>query len=548
MSADSKVAEIQSAELDLYRLLATRICTKQMIDVGAHHGVTFRPFLGAGWSVVAFEPVAANRCVLAEHFATATNLTIRPEAVSNNSGTKSLRLAVQLDGTPHEYYHSLERIGDDPYHRKGCAVEVEAVSLNDLAARGEIPRHIGFLKIDTEGHDLAVLKGASELICDAISVEFWRDGHPLGKSPSPPESMIQLMAARGYTTYLAICHEGEATLILQSTLAGTRLDAWGNLLFVRPETQAVLVEAAAHWQRCLKPSAQRVPAPPSQLHDLLAHFFAGKPSPFCVDVGAYQGDFTAALLQRFSDARALLVEPTPAIYSVLQTRFANNSAVQTENCALGAERATADFYVAEQPYQNSLLPPTDVAAQKITVPVETLDHLRQSWPERERLDFLKIDAQGRDLRILEGAAQSIARDQPAILVEVIFVPLYERQDSYFEILQFMRERRYKLAGIFHPHTTEDGLLAFADLLFLPAEAHRGLCGRMNNRYICLDADLLKHQNAQLQTACDERLHAIKQLDAALRKRQEVPPSPLGLTARIKRLFQEMRRSRKYGRP
>ena len=287
-------------------------------------------------------------------------------------------------------------------------------------------------------------------------------------------------------------------------------------------------------------SAIPAPTPTCQLHDLMAHVFDGNPSPFIVDVGAYRGDFTSALLQRFPGVRAMLVEPTLATCYELQTRFDHNRAIQIVNVALGAERTTADFYLTEHAYQNSLLPPTDVAAKKTTVAVETLDHLHQSWPKQIRLDFLKIDAQGHDLRILLGAAQTIAADQPAILVEVIFVPLYERQDSYFAILQFMSERGYELSGIFQPHTTEDGLLAFADLLFLPAAAHRRLRERMNNRYVCLDVSLLKQQVVQLQAICDERLRVIEQLDTALRSHRNARFPQRGLAAGVKRLFQKMR--------
>src|ERR1019366_6648269 len=84
-------------------------------------------------------------------------------------------------GTFHEYHHSLEQIDEDPWHKKGPTVAVSTVRLDDLAARGDIPTQVGFLKIDTEGHDLAVLQGASQLMCDVVSVEFWGDGHALGK-------------------------------------------------------------------------------------------------------------------------------------------------------------------------------------------------------------------------------------------------------------------------------------------------------------------------------------------------------------------------------
>ncbi len=230
---ETPVADLQWVEIALSRLLTSLVPTRHMIDVGAHYGTTLEPFLNAGWTVDAFEPLEANRQELTARFAGAPGLVVRPQAASNETGTREFHLALNLDGSLHEYHHSLEKINDDPWHRKGPTVTVSTVRLDDLVARGEIPRQIGFLKIDTEGHDLAVLQGASALECDVISVEFWGDAHALGKSPSPAADMIALLCQRGYESFIAICHDGHATAALYSSLDGTRADTWGNIFFFK---------------------------------------------------------------------------------------------------------------------------------------------------------------------------------------------------------------------------------------------------------------------------------------------------------------------------
>jgi FkbM family methyltransferase len=224
------LAGLQWVENALSRLLSNLVPTMCMIDVGAHHGTSLEPFLDAGWSIYAFEPIESNRAELTARFA-GRKLVIRSEAVSNETATKAFHLALNLDGSQHEYHHSLEHIANDRWHRKGPTIAIPAVSLDDLVSRGELPRQVGFLKIDTEGHDLAVLKGASQLACDAISVEFWGDGHALGKSPSPPGEVIELLAGRGYDSFIVICHDGDATSVSYSSLLGTRTDSWGNIIF-----------------------------------------------------------------------------------------------------------------------------------------------------------------------------------------------------------------------------------------------------------------------------------------------------------------------------
>jgi FkbM family methyltransferase len=225
------LAGLQWVENALSRLLSNLVPTMCMVDVGAHHGSSLEPFLDAGWSIYAFEPIESNRTQLTARFAGRKKLVIRSEAVSYETATKAFHLALNLDGSLHEYHHSLEHIANDRWHRKGPTIAIPAVSLDDLVSHGELPRQVGFLKIDTEGHDLAVLKGASQLACDVISVEFWGDSHALGKSPSPPDEVIKLLAGRGYDSFIVICHDGDATSVSYSSLLGTRTDSWGNIIF-----------------------------------------------------------------------------------------------------------------------------------------------------------------------------------------------------------------------------------------------------------------------------------------------------------------------------
>jgi FkbM family methyltransferase len=222
---------LQWLELALLRLLSSMISCRYMIDVGAHHGHTLQPFLEVGWHVYAFEPVAANRERLERLAPGIDRLVIRSEAVSNETGRRLFHLAIDRDGSLHEYYHSLEHYAEDQWHRKGPSMPIATVSLDDLADRGELPRRIGMLKVDTEGHDLAVLQGAARLQVDVVAVEFWCAGHPFGPSPSPPEEIAQLMADRDYPAYLVLCHDGDATRVLESSLGGMRDDSWGNIVF-----------------------------------------------------------------------------------------------------------------------------------------------------------------------------------------------------------------------------------------------------------------------------------------------------------------------------
>jgi hypothetical protein len=86
-------------------------------------------------------------------------------------------------------------------------------------------------------------------------------------------------------------------------------------------------------------------------------------------------------------------------------------------------------------------------------------------------------------------------------------------------VEHLRNAGYRLAGLHAIHTDARGLLAFADLLFLPGEIHARLTGAaVRAPFSCRDPEMLNAQVEVLQRACDERLALIQQLTRAAEER------------------------------
>jgi FkbM family methyltransferase len=124
-----------------------------MVDVGAHHGSACIPFLDKGWEVHAFEPCAETRKVLYEKVAPHAN------------AAKCLINAVGVSDKSEQglsFYTSPESTGISslsaftPAHSESERIDV--VTLTDYVESRGLKR-VDFLKVDTEGHDLFVLKG-----------------------------------------------------------------------------------------------------------------------------------------------------------------------------------------------------------------------------------------------------------------------------------------------------------------------------------------------------------------------------------------------------
>lgn len=123
-----------------------------MIDVGAHYGSSLAPFVEQGWQVIAFEPDTNNRAVLSNTFGAEKNIIIDPRACSDH---------IQPEAT---FYTSAESTGVSGLsaflasHQASGKVPVTTLAAA-LEAHHLSAQPVDFLKIDTEGFDLMVLKG-----------------------------------------------------------------------------------------------------------------------------------------------------------------------------------------------------------------------------------------------------------------------------------------------------------------------------------------------------------------------------------------------------
>ena len=136
----------------VFDLLKDSVPTGLMIDVGAHHGSSLAPFAEQGWQVIAFEPDTNNRAILSNTFGAEKNIIIDPHACSDH---------VQPEAT---FYTSAESTGVSGLSAFLASHQAsEKVPVTTLAAAIEAhhlsAQPVDFLKIDTEGFDLMVLKG-----------------------------------------------------------------------------------------------------------------------------------------------------------------------------------------------------------------------------------------------------------------------------------------------------------------------------------------------------------------------------------------------------
>ena len=152
-----------------------------------------------------------------------------------------------------------------------------------------------------------------------------------------------------------------------------------------------------------------------------------------LDVGANTGQFGQALRQAKFAGRILSVEPLSAAYEALAARAGSDPRWDTERAAVSDAPGTITMNVSGNSVSSSVLPMLDTHADAAPasryvsveeVSATTVDELMRRHRLRAETTLLKIDVQGYEKAVLDGAAATLARIG-GVKTELSLVPLYD---------------------------------------------------------------------------------------------------------------------------
>jgi FkbM family methyltransferase len=167
-----------------------------------------------------------------------------------------------------------------------------------------------------------------------------------------------------------------------------------------------------------------------------------------IDVGACTGEYIDQALKRGA-AMVKAFDPSPRCYEYLIKKYYKNRRVKIYPFGLSASFDHFRFFVNETIGQDSYKHAT-VSHKSILSFVGRLDCVTRS-----RVDFIKIDAEGLDYRVLLGAEDLIEKFRPAILCEY-------SEANHKKMLNYMHSFNYSHDFIYDQNTK------VTDIIFIPS--------------------------------------------------------------------------------
>lgn len=182
------------------------------------------------------------------------------------------------------------------------------------------------------------------------------------------------------------------------------------------------------------------------------------PGASFIDVGANIGWYTIHAAARVGrQGRVIAVEPDPDNCRLLRASVTANGFKNVQIFEAAAAQANGQAILSKSPQNfgdHRLL--ADDNRQQITVRTLTLDEI-----DPGKVDFVKIDTQGTEAKVLAGAAGILGRDRPTILLEFWPDGLRLQDSSYFDLFAFIDRHGYEIfrVGTFGVEKTTLGVLA-----------------------------------------------------------------------------------------
>lgn len=194
-----------------------------------------------------------------------------------------------------------------------------------------------------------------------------------------------------------------------------------------------------------------------------------------LDIGANTGQYSRKMRKWGYDKKIVAFEPLRDAYSALKKYADKDEQIMAYNYALGDKNMKSVINVSGNSYSSSILsilpshvqsaPKSAYIAQQ-EIEIKKLDDVFNSIvPEGSRV-MMKVDTQGYEKNVIDGATESLGRIT-VVQLEMSIVPLYENGMLWIAMVQLMESKGFQLFSLENGHYNRNsGQLLQVDGIFV----------------------------------------------------------------------------------
>ena len=142
-----------------------------------------------------------------------------------------------------------------------------------------------------------------------------------------------------------------------------------------------------------------------------------KPTSNCIDIGCHKGEILDIILKLSPEGKHYAFEPIPTLFKFLKQKYSTKASIYPYALAANNGSTTFQFVKNSPAYSGIKKRKYDVKNPDIEVIDVELKKLDEVIPDDVAIDFIKIDVEGAELGVLQGAQNILLKNKPTVIFE-----------------------------------------------------------------------------------------------------------------------------------
>ena len=178
-----------------------------------------------------------------------------------------------------------------------------------------------------------------------------------------------------------------------------------------------------------------------------------KNDPIIFDIGAHEGESIDRFKNLFENPTIHSFEPQTQIFEKLRNKKKKDDNLFLNNFGLSTEQGSEEICINSNTAASSYLEVDNKdkffrslkTIQKEKTKIDTFDNYFNKI-NVDLIDLVKIDVQGYEEKVLKGALKSLNKVL-LIEIEIVFVNLYEKHSSFYQIESILNNYNFELYSL-----------------------------------------------------------------------------------------------------